>query len=84
MSSQIIFIEISTVSWKTIPSSVTSMYEIFSGCTNLTGTIIINANPTSYSECFYGTEKPIVLTGSSTMLQTLANTANKGNVTVSQ
>ena len=67
-----------------IPNSVTDMYGTFEGCTSLTGTIIINANPTDYSRCFYGTQKPIILTGSSTMLQTLANTASNGNVTVLQ
>ena len=67
-----------------IPSSVTHMDGTFDGCTNLTGTVTINANPAEYRNCFYRTEKPIVLTGSSTKLQDLANTSTNGNVTVSQ
>ena len=65
-----------------ILSSVTNMTSIFFGCTSLTGTIEINANPTSYLRCFYNTQKAIKLRGSSTILDKLADTANKGNVTV--
>lgn len=66
-----------------IPSSVTDMTKTFLGCTSLTGTIEINANPTNYDECFFNTSKPIVLTGSSTMLNKLASTS-RGNITVAQ
>jgi hypothetical protein len=58
------------------------MDRTFIGCTSLTGTIEINANPTSYTNCFDGTTQPIVLTGSSTVLDKLAATATNGNVTV--
>ncbi len=50
-----------------IPSSVTNMEATFIGCMGLTGNIEINANPTSYHDCFYDTEKPITLSGSSTL-----------------
>ena len=63
-------------------NSVTNMQETFYGCTSLTGTIEINANPTSYSGCFYNTQNKIKLRGSSTILDKLVDTANKGNVTV--
>lgn len=66
----------------TIPSSVTEMDLTFYGCTSLTGTIEINSNPTYYTSCFFGTTLPITLTGSSTMLEDLANTANKSNISV--
>ena len=65
-----------------IPNSVTNMYGTFQGCTKLTGTIEVNANPTYYDYCFYGTVKPITLTGSSTKKSQLASTANKNNITV--
>ena len=61
-------------------SSVTNMGSTFWGCTSLTGTIEINANPTEYDICFYGTSKPIILTGSSTMLSQIAG--GKSNITI--
>lgn len=45
----------------------------------VTGTIEINANPTSYSSCFSGVKfisQGITLTGSSTMLDTLKATGS--------
>ena len=65
-----------------IPNSVTSMWSTFEYCTSLTGTIEINANPTRYDFCFSDTSKPIVLTGSSTMLNELSG--RRWNVTVRQ
>ena len=65
-----------------IPSSVTTLYGTFQGCTSLRGTITVNANPTNYVQCFYGTTQPIALTGSSAVLAELAATATNGNVTV--
>lgn len=67
----------------TIPDGVTSMSNTFRDCISLTGTIEINANPTGYELCFSNTSKPIVLTGSSTMLNKLASTS-RGNITVAQ
>jgi hypothetical protein len=65
----------------TIPSNVDAITFAFYECKNLTGTVIINANPTTGAGgCFSGTVKPIVLTGSSTMLAEFA--APYGNVTV--
>ena len=46
-------------------------------CKSLTGTIEINANPTSYSGCFCGVKfitQGITLTGSSTKLSALKAT----------
>ena len=63
-------------------NSVTNMSNAFGNCTSLTGTIEVNANPTSYGNCFRNTTKEIYLTGSSTKLSDLASTANNGNVTV--
>ena len=68
-----------------IPSSVKNLYCTFAGCDSLTGTIKIDVDintHSNYNGCFYKTTKPIILTGSSPILQKLANTANKGNVTV--
>ena len=66
----------------TIPSSVTAMDYCFSSCSSLTGKITINANPSSYEKCMAGTQKEIVLTGSSAQLQNIANTATNNNVYV--
>lgn len=63
-----------------IPDSVISMEYTFKGCTSLTGTIVIDANPEYYLECFTNTTQPIKLTGLSTKLNGLASTANNGNV----
>ena len=47
----------------TIPANVNDMQHTFANCINLTGTITINANPKYTSGCFYGTVKPIRITG---------------------
>ena len=65
-----------------IPSSVTEMAICFSNCTSLTGEIVIDANPSSYARCMSYTQNEIVLTGSSTLLQNIANTATNNNVYV--
>ena len=51
-------------------------------CTNLEGTITINANPNSYDNCFFGTTKQIMLKGNSTILENLAQTNGNNNITV--
>ena len=66
----------------TIPSSVTNMGYCFNGCTALTGKITINANPSTYMYCMAYTQNEIMLTGSSTLLQNIANTATNNNVYV--
>ena len=66
----------------TIPSSVTDMDMIFRKCTSLTGTIEINANPTNYINCFVYTSKPIILTGTSTMLSQISE--GWSNITIQQ
>ena len=66
----------------TIPSSVTRMSDCFAYCTALTGKITIDANPSGYVNCMAYTQKEIVLTGSSTLLQNIANTATNNNVYV--
>lgn len=40
----------------TIPSGVTNMNNTFIGCTALTGTIEVNANPGSYTDCLKSTQ----------------------------
>ena len=55
----------------TIPSTVTNMQSAFANCRNLSGTVVINANPASYSAAFMvsnGTAPQLTVTGSSTML----------------
>ena len=58
-----------------IPNSVTNMTYTFVGCTSLKGTITINADPSSYSQCFENCAQDeshrITLTGSSMMLNEL-------------
>ena len=66
----------------TIPSSVTNMGYCFNMCTALTGKITINANPSTYMYCMANTQNEIMLTGSSTLLQNIANTATNSNVYV--
>lgn len=66
----------------TIPNSVTNMTGCFYDCKALTGKITINANPSTYSSCMEGTEKNIVLVGSSALLQNIADTATNNNVYV--
>lgn len=66
----------------TIPSSVTRMSDCFAYCTALTGKITIDANPSGYANCMAYTQKEIVLTGSSTLLQNIADTATNSNVYV--
>lgn len=66
----------------TIPSSVTLVSDCFAYCTALTGKITINANPSGYVNCMAYTQKEIVLTGSSTLLQNIADTATNSNVYV--
>ena len=41
----------SMVTAPVIPESVTSLYQTFYNCTRLTGTITINASPSSYTNC---------------------------------
>lgn len=66
-----------------INNNITNISNMFSGCRNLTGEIEINStNLTDFSKCLYGTEKPIILTGSSPYLEAIAETANNNNVTV--
>ena len=65
-----------------IPSSVTNMGYCFNMCTALTGKITINANPSTYTRCMASTQNEIMLTGSSTLLQNIANTATNNNVYV--
>lgn len=64
-----------------IPSNVKIMDSMFWGCSFLSATVTINANPTRYNNCFTGV-KAVTLTGTSTMLQALAETDTNGNVTV--
>lgn len=70
---------------KRIPAGVTKLLYSFQGCTSLTGTIEIHANMTSYNDykfCFADTTLPIILIGTSTVLEELAATATNGNVMV--
>ena len=67
----------SIVTAPVIPSSITSMNECFAQCFDLTGTITINANPTSYYGCFDRVDfkaQNITLAGDSTMLDEIGAT----------
>lgn len=63
----------------TIPCTIVRMEETFSGCTSLTGSIVINANPSYYSKCLNNTSKPIILRGNSVLLNELKNTGWQNN-----
>ncbi len=65
-----------------IPAGVVSMANTFAGCSALNGDITINANPTSYGNCFILTSKSINLVGSSKKLGALAATSDENNITV--
>ena len=56
-----------------IPENVTNMYGTFIGCGNLTGSIEINANPTTYEDCLYRT-KITTITGKTNLKSELLNT----------
>ena len=68
----------------TIPNSVEYMNYTFKDCTKLTGEITINTSKltssNNYSGCFYlfATGKNITLTGTSSQLQSIANTSTSG------
>ncbi|MBE5963586.1 MAG: sigma-70 family RNA polymerase sigma factor [Lachnospira sp.] len=62
-----------------IPESVTDMTYTFAGCTSLTGTVIINANPDYYINCFeyiFLEKQNITLSGASNKLAELKATAD--------
>lgn len=65
-----------------IPNNVKDMSSAFYGCSSLTGTIMIYANPDLFTECFSGISKPVTLMGSSTVLSVLAATNPGGYVTI--
>ena len=74
---------ISLVSAPVIHENITSAPCLFMGCTSLTGEVIINAtNMNEEINMFLNTKKPITLTGSSTILETIAEKYD--NVTVAQ
>ncbi len=57
-----------------IPYNVYDMQGLFEGCIALTGTVEINAaDPRYYGMCFENTTKPILLTGSSPLLELIAD-----------
>ena len=58
----------------TIPAGVTNMIGTFCLCENLTGTIIINANPEKYEYCFTSCLRHIEITGDTTLKDELLAT----------
>lgn len=65
-----------------IPSGVKDMTSAFEGCTALSGTISVYANPEQYENLFAGTAQAITLTGSSSVLTELSATSSLGNVVI--
>ena len=65
-----------------IPKNVRDMTSAFSGCSSLKGSLVIYASPTTYDDCFAGTNQPITISGSSSMLTELSETSLNGNVSV--
>ena len=68
----------------TIPKNVTNIQQTFFDCTNLEGKITINCNPENYENFLQWTTKPITLTGESNMLNQIATSSGRGDVTVIQ
>ncbi len=66
-----------------IPSKVSNMKGTFRYCTKLKGIVTVNANPSTYSDCFNNTSLAITISGTctSTTKSRLAGTASSGNVT---
>ena len=63
-----------------IPSGATDITVVLHKCYLITGTIRVDANPTSYTNCFKDVDmSKITLIGDSTMKQTLANTGKNGS-----
>ena len=57
-----------------IPSTVTEMESMFDACYDMTGTIVVNANPTKYDKAFRKVSGLLYITGESQMLDVLAKT----------
>ena len=55
-----------------IPRSVEDMSGALAGCSDLQGTIVINANPQNYENWITNNKNQIIITGSSNMLNELA------------
>lgn len=66
-----------------IPAGSGPLWDTFRNCSSLTGTIEINTAAWC-GGCFYGTVKPIILTGTSSNLAEIAASSYRGNVTVAQ
>ena len=66
-----------------IPQNILKMESLFGHCSALTGEVCIDASPTHFDSAFSATVLPIELIGKSDILEELAATAEKGNVTVS-
>ena len=45
----------------TIPSTITDIRNCFKNCNNLTGNVVVNGNPSNYTNMFTGTSKPIYI-----------------------
>lgn len=63
-------------------TQVTTMNSTFAGCKNLDGTMLINANPTSYTSCFANTalgKTNVYLNGTSSKLKALEQTKTTGS-----
>lgn len=76
--------DVSLTKLKTIPSSVQSVMSCFNGCTKVTGELEIDCNPDNYSGFLNNAANAtqLNLTGSSKMLEVLANTSENGNILV--
>ncbi len=66
-----------------IPETVDNLQETFAECPNLTGTIQIEANPTSYEDCFRNTATnagTLILTGNSHLLNEICATKSSNSI----
>lgn len=62
-----------------IPPGIGYIHNMFDGCSNMGGEIVVRSSPSSLSNALHGTVKPITLYGDKATCESIAATANNGN-----
>ena len=63
------------------PAALSNVRSFYEGCAVMSGEMIVRGNPSTKTDAFKNTVKPITLYGDQTACSNLAATANNGNVT---
>lgn len=63
------------------PAALSNVRSFYEGCAAMSGEMIVRGNPSTKTDAFKNTVKPITLYGDQTACSNLAATANNGNVT---